>query len=182
MATAESVKSKIQGLIDTANAATGGVDADLTSAVNTLVAGFGSGGASGGDFEVAEGTITPITASQALRIPWGKETLPLFYLCIRQDFDTYVTPDNPATTIALGGVVCLCSGYIRESGSLTKKYINIKLSATSTYTGYVAAQSPFPADAEILDSNGLLAYSNGSSYKWSTDATYKYYIVDKAVA
>lgn len=47
MATAESVKSKIQGLIDTANKATGGVDADLTSAVNTLVAGFGSGGASG---------------------------------------------------------------------------------------------------------------------------------------
>ena len=56
MATAESVKSKIQGLIDTANKATGGVDADLTSAVNTLVAGFESGG--GGAILLESGTIT----------------------------------------------------------------------------------------------------------------------------
>ena len=59
MATAESVKSKIQGLIDTANAATGGVDADLTSAVNTLVAGFGSGGSGGGENGIYMAQITP---------------------------------------------------------------------------------------------------------------------------
>ena len=43
MVTADSVKAKLQGLIDTANAATGNADADLTAAVNALAAGFGQG-------------------------------------------------------------------------------------------------------------------------------------------
>lgn len=47
MVTAESVKAKLQGLIATANAATGNADADLTAAVNALVAGFGQGGGGG---------------------------------------------------------------------------------------------------------------------------------------
>lgn len=48
MATADSVKAKMQGLIDSANAKTGGNDATLTGAVNTLIAGFGQGGGSSG--------------------------------------------------------------------------------------------------------------------------------------
>ena len=48
MATAASVKAKIQGLIDTANATTGGSDTNLTSAVNALVDGYGQGGGGGG--------------------------------------------------------------------------------------------------------------------------------------
>ena len=44
MATADSVKSKLQGLIDQANTATGDTDADLTTAVGRLIAGFGQGG------------------------------------------------------------------------------------------------------------------------------------------
>ena len=44
MVTAESVKAKLQGLIATANATTGNADADLTTAVHALVAGFGQGG------------------------------------------------------------------------------------------------------------------------------------------
>lgn len=45
MATAESVKAKIQGLIDQSNEATGKEDTDLTAAVGSLIAGFGQGGA-----------------------------------------------------------------------------------------------------------------------------------------
>ena len=48
MATAESVKNKIQGLIDSANATTGNSDADMTTAVASLIAGFGSSGDSSG--------------------------------------------------------------------------------------------------------------------------------------
>ena len=44
MATADSVKSKLQELIYQANAATGKTDADLTAAVGRLIAGFGQGG------------------------------------------------------------------------------------------------------------------------------------------
>lgn len=56
MATAESVKGKIQGLIDSANAATGNADADLSAAVGSLIAGFGQGGGSG--MESGEMTVT----------------------------------------------------------------------------------------------------------------------------
>ena len=41
MATAESVKAKLQSLIDTANDVTGNDDTNLTDAVNALVGGFG---------------------------------------------------------------------------------------------------------------------------------------------
>lgn len=44
MPTADSVKTKIQGLIDSANAATGQADADMTTAVATLIAGYGGSG------------------------------------------------------------------------------------------------------------------------------------------
>lgn len=49
MATAESVKAKIQGLITTANATTGSSDTDLTTAVNALVSGYGQGGGDSDD-------------------------------------------------------------------------------------------------------------------------------------
>ena len=179
MATAESVKNKIQGLINTANATTGKADTDLTSAVGALIAGFGQGGGGGG-IEVTEGTITPSSETLSMRIPWDKDTLPLFYVVIRPDFDTYVTPDNPATAATLGGVVHFTCGYVRASSSKTAQYIALKITATTSYTGYNGSHVDF--DAEILTSDGLLAYSNGSSYKWKPDTTYKYYIVDKVVA
>ena len=50
MATADSVKVKIQNLINKANTKTGESDADLTSAVDTLIEGYGKG-------EEATGTI-----------------------------------------------------------------------------------------------------------------------------
>lgn len=62
MATADSVKSKLQGLIDSANAKTGGNDTTLTGAVSTLIAGYGSGGgSSGGARGIYMAKITPET-------------------------------------------------------------------------------------------------------------------------
>lgn len=46
MATADSVKAKIQSLIAKANTTTGKSDTDLTSGVNSLIAGYGQGGGS----------------------------------------------------------------------------------------------------------------------------------------
>lgn len=43
MANIQSVKTKIQGLIDKANTKTGKGDTDLTTAVNRLISGYGSG-------------------------------------------------------------------------------------------------------------------------------------------
>ena len=53
MVTAESVKGKIQGLIDSANAVTGCTDGNLSTAVGSLIAGFGQGGGSDTDIEDA---------------------------------------------------------------------------------------------------------------------------------
>lgn len=55
MATAESVINKINGLIATANAKTGRSDAELTSAVNALVDGYGQGGGGIIDVEALPG-------------------------------------------------------------------------------------------------------------------------------
>lgn len=61
MATAQSVKAKLQGLIDSANAATGGSDTTLDAAVGTLIAGFGAGGGSSAEFEaLVKRTITEV--------------------------------------------------------------------------------------------------------------------------
>lgn len=88
MATAESVKTKIQGLIDSANAATGNTDADLTSAVGSLIAGYGSGG---GEEEIpddgktrifihlAEGRTSPVLGccpNGTVTVDWGDGTDP----------------------------------------------------------------------------------------------------------
>ena len=58
MATAESVKQKIQGLISNANNTTGNTDATLTNAVASLIAGFGTGGggiqSASGEYSIAE--------------------------------------------------------------------------------------------------------------------------------
>lgn len=63
MATADSVKAKMQGLIDSANAKTGGNDTTLTGAVNALIAGYGQGGggSSGGTSGIYMAKITPET-------------------------------------------------------------------------------------------------------------------------
>lgn len=63
MATADSVKSKLQELIDTANAATGNADTDLTTAVNSLVAGFGQGGDGPNPFVSIEDFVVAVSAT-----------------------------------------------------------------------------------------------------------------------
>ena len=67
MATADSVKNKIQGLINTANATTGKADTDLTSAVGALIAGFGQGGGDGASGLYAA-KITPANDTDTLEI------------------------------------------------------------------------------------------------------------------
>lgn len=69
MATADSVKAKMQGLIDSANAKTGGNDTTLTGAVSALIAGFGQGGgSSGGTSGIYVAEVTPEEDTNEIRI------------------------------------------------------------------------------------------------------------------
>lgn len=154
---------------------------ELIQQIKTALEGkSATGGGSSGAFEVTEGTITPATASQILRIPWEKETLPLFYVVMRQDFDTYVTPDNPATGPVLGCIVQFASGYCRTSSSSTERYLGAKFTATTGYAGYTGGVINAELNG-ILTADGLLADTRTSTYKWQPDVTYKYYIFDKVV-
>lgn len=58
MATADSVRGKIEQLISDSNAATGNTDADLTAAVNALIAGYGQGGDTSVEDAIITRTIT----------------------------------------------------------------------------------------------------------------------------
>lgn len=60
MATADSVKNKIRGLIDAANAVTGNTDTDLTTAVESLVAGYGQGDGLDYAVDLLAGTLVEI--------------------------------------------------------------------------------------------------------------------------
>lgn len=79
MATADSVKTKLQGLIDTANATTGKEDATLTAAVSSLVDGFGSGGGNAEAFlAMLNGMDIPDNGG-TLRIPEGVTRVPNYF-------------------------------------------------------------------------------------------------------
>ena len=172
----EALDGALTGIADAIRGKTGGTGKLTLEGMAAAIAGISGGSASG--FNVVEGTVTPVAASQSIRIPWDSDKLPLFYAVIRQDFNSYVTPDNPAAGPVLGGIVQFTSGYARVSGTVTRRYLGIKMSATTDYTGYVAGQTDITA--EILTADGLLAYSNGSAYKWLPDVTYRYYIVEEA--
>lgn len=101
MATADSVKNKIQGLINTANATTGKADTDLTSAVGALIAGFGQGGGGGGGTSgiyMAKVTMAENVGNINVVHNLGTKDI-LFALCFAEDLDG-ITPENSNNIVA----------------------------------------------------------------------------------
>ena len=73
MATADSVKAKLQGLLDSANETTGNEDKDLTSAVAALIAGYGQGGENNVE-GMYSGSFTPAEHLLNVEIAVGADT------------------------------------------------------------------------------------------------------------
>lgn len=82
MATADSVKTKIQGLIVRANAATNGSDTNLTTALDRLIAGFGKGGGPYSDVTLLSTIEAPEDVS-AIQIDWQPEWIVYDYVIFR---------------------------------------------------------------------------------------------------
>lgn len=100
MATAESVKEKIQNLIATANSTTGGADTDLTAAVNALIAGFGTGG--GGASGIYMAKITPASATATLRVTHNLGTTDILFAALWAENSLGdITPNNGDTLASI---------------------------------------------------------------------------------
>lgn len=82
MATADSVKTKIQGLIVRANAATNSSDANLTTALDRLIAGFGKGESIYSDVTFLSTIEAPEDVS-AIQIDWQPEWIDYDYVIFR---------------------------------------------------------------------------------------------------
>lgn len=96
MVTAESVKNKLQGLIDTANATTGKEDVTLTAAVSSLVDGFGSSG--GGNAEAYLAMLNGIdlqNAGDTLMIPEGVTRISNYFYHNRKVAQSNITVNLP---------------------------------------------------------------------------------------
>lgn len=98
MATAESVKTKIQGLIDKANETTGNADADLTTAVAALIEGFGAGGgaeSTGWPYDMGEFVLDADTVTGAnVAVPHALGAVPDF-ISVWTDHWSGLTEDEP---------------------------------------------------------------------------------------
>lgn len=97
MATAESVKGKLHGLIQRANQTTGKHDVDMTAAIGSLIAGFGQGGGGGLAYDMGEIVFdTDILTSLNVTIPHNLGTAPEF-ICVWTDHWAGLTSDNPVS-------------------------------------------------------------------------------------
>lgn len=95
MATAESVKQKIQGLISNANNTTGNTDATLTNAVASLIAGFGTGGGEGLSYDMGEFVLDADVKGLDPSLPHNLGEIPEFILVWTEDF-AGLSEGNPA--------------------------------------------------------------------------------------
>ena len=131
MATAESVKTKIRGLIDSANTATGNTDTDLTTAVSSLIAGYGSGGGGlpNGITALSSGTFTPAAdQTSKFAISHGLGTMPNFFMIFAEgvplsaeDFSQYCVSQ-----------FALAQSFTDNSSTNTQRYYSIiRYGATS---------------------------------------------------
>jgi hypothetical protein len=102
MATAESVKAKIQSLIKASNAKTGKSDKDLTSATRTLINGYGQGGGGGsGIIDVTELPTTGLADGTVYRLTEDSA-----------DIFAFVNDADVSATIGLADVLGANGGFV----------------------------------------------------------------------
>ncbi len=107
MATAESVKSKLQGLLDSANDKTGSADTTLTDAVDRLISGYGQSGSGGNAlaWSILDRTVESITAGAELTKFGEKALMPAANIhTINAPYVTYLDSECFRQCLALKNV------------------------------------------------------------------------------
>lgn len=182
MATADSVKAKMQGLIDSANAKTGGNDTTLTAAVNALIAGFGSGGGGTG-LAYDMGEFVPeadTTAGVNTYISHNLGEKPGFILVWTDDYVGVTNPDETYAT-ALGFVwfnqIMGLENWVTSSKKSEGTTVNFQQNKATDGMNVVKPTS----GAYTLKSDGVSAESFmlvkiGSNTYYRAGTTYKYFV------
>lgn len=177
MATADSVKAKMQGLIDSANAKTGGNDTTLTAAMNTLIAGFGSGGgSSGGTSGIYMAKITPETDSSSIDVVHNLGTTDiLFAACWAETLGDVV----PTFNGAVGKYWAKSDIPLRVSSSSIGENLNVYNAyntTTQNAVGGVPTSNEYVDD--IVDDNTFKFRKAGSAAaKYIAGVTYTIIII-----
>lgn len=121
MATADSVKQKMRGLLTAANDATGKADHDLTEAVASLIAGFGSGGTMlhTGIYQTEEWAVKDL----AFEVPGGASYFAMFMLDMPSTGTGYALMTAIAACKSTGRVICAGSNASGSAVSASQAYI-----------------------------------------------------------
>lgn len=181
MATADSVKAKMQGLIDSANAKTGGNDTTLTAAVNALIAGFGSGGGTGLAYDMGEFVLEADTiAGKNTYISHNLGEKPGFILVWTDDYVGVTNPDENYAT-ALGFVwfnqIMGLENWLTSSKKSEGTTVNFTQSKGGTDMNVVKPTSgiyTLKSDGVSAESFMLVKIGNTTYYRAGT--TYKYFV------
>ena len=164
MITAQSVKTQIQSLIDQANAKTGGTDTDLTSAVGTLVAGYGQGESTENIVD-----ITPLIgkvefSSNALKTYTDDISLNLVNaITIASIFDNKIIKFNKLS-ITISSICTTFQNAFRAASVTNNTYKNLKIieikGDTSGVTTFINA---FTGRTDLEEIQGVLNFSSANS-------------------
>lgn len=179
MATAESVKQKIQGLISNANNTTGNTDATLYDAVASLIAGFGTGGGDGLKYDIGEFVLDADVKFLDPSLPHNLGEIPEFILVWTDDF-AGLSEGNPAAQQCNLGYVWLknLTGMLqRLTTTATGDSLTVDFNLVS---GDYRIQPIVPTSYAYLAKQPTAEYlglnkTGGNSY-WRAGVTYKYFV------
>lgn len=179
MATAESVKQKIQGLISNANNTTGNTDATLYDAVASLIAGFGTGGGDGLKYDIGEFVLDADVKNHDPSLPHNLGEIPEFILVWTDDF-AGLSEENPAEQQCNLGYVWLknLTGMLqRLTTAATGDSLTVGFNLVS---GDYRIQPIVPNSVVYLTKQPTAEYfglnQTGSGYYWRAGVTYKYFV------
>lgn len=134
MATADSVKTKIQGLINSANNTTGRNDKDMTSAVDALINGYSQNSES--DYLLQSKTVSPSTSAQTVNPDSG------YYGLSRVTVNAM-----PATTQATPSISVSSAGLITASATQTAGYVAAGTKSATKQLTVQAAKTVTPTES-----------------------------------
>ena len=181
MVTADSVKAKMQGLIDSANAKTGGNDTTLTAAVNALIAGFGSGGGTGLDYDMGEFVPEADTiAGPNTYISHNLGEKPGFILVWTDDYVGVTNPDEIHAT-ALGFVwfnqIMGLENWLTSSVKSEGTTVNFTQSQGGTGMNVVKPTSrAYTLKSDDVSAESFMLVKVGNTTYYRAGTTYKYFV------